>query len=139
MMTTLPFTRNTTFEVRLQSAFEHYLRALRERIAATIELKGTLPANFWTQEENALAMSLDGMRNGEIGMDDLAHSIISTTAPRVDELLAMESNLEISLDMLRYELRIGPLSDSRAERMAVQQASLVTFDKLSPRICFPSI
>ena len=45
-------------------------------------------------------------------------------AARVNELTHVwNCSVEISLDMLRYELRIGPLSDARAERLAFQQAN----------------
>ncbi len=111
------------FEMRLQAALEQYLRALRERIPAMIELKGALPAHFWAQEEKALVKMLLPVEVSEIQRTQWARSIISTLAARVNELLIMESQREISLDMLRYELRIGPLSDARAERLAIQQAN----------------
>ena len=49
---------NPISKLNLQAALEQYLRALRERIPAMIELKGALPTNFWTQEEKTLANML---------------------------------------------------------------------------------
>jgi hypothetical protein len=115
------------FEMRLQAALEEYLRALRERIPAIIELKGSLPVNFWTQEEKVLAKMLLPVGTGEFQATQWARTIISVLAARVNELLIMESQREISLDMLRYELRIGPLSDARAERLALQQANRAVY------------
>src|SRR5262249_25414492 len=114
----------TVSEACLQAALEHYLRALRERIPAVIELEGALPADFWTQAESTLANYLASVESHEPQSDEWAHQMMALTTPRVDELLAMESSDEISLDMLRYELRIGPLSDSRAERFALHQGKI---------------
>jgi hypothetical protein len=119
MVTARPLVRpaQTHFETHLQAALEHYLRALRERIPAIIELKGALPVNFWAEEEAELVQLL-----ALIGAAEAAWNVIAVIALRVDELLTMQEKGDISLDMLRYELRIGPLSDARADRFAAQQA-----------------
>jgi len=115
------------FETHLQTALEQYLRVLRERIPSTIEIKGTLPANFWTQEEKALTTILLSLETSNIQAAQLSRTITAVITSRVNELLIMESQREISLDMLRYELRIGPLSDARAERLALQQANQAVY------------
>ncbi|MBL8161674.1 MAG: hypothetical protein JNJ61_06770 [Anaerolineae bacterium] len=140
-----------TCEARMQAALEGHFRALRERIAALIERDGCLPVVFWMQERQALAnllvpLHLEGLRLGieqemrrprfpaltlllningrtrEAALHlsrDAAQSVTLSAAECADAALADVS--AAALVALRAALRIGALSDGRAERLAGYQ------------------
>jgi hypothetical protein len=140
-----------TCEAQMQAALEGHFRALRERIPALIERDGGLSVVFWMQERQALAallipLHLEGLRLGieqemrrprfpaltlllningrtrEAALHlsrDVAQSVTLSAAECVDVSLAEVS--AAALDTLRATLRLGALSDERAERLAGYQ------------------
>lgn len=141
----------TICEARMQAALEGHFRALRERIPALIERDGCLPVAFWIQERQALAsllvpLHLEGLRLGieqemrrprfpaltlllningrtrEAAVHlarDVAQSVTLSAAECADAAL-MDMSAD-ALNTLRAALRLGPLSDGRAERLAGYQ------------------
>lgn len=106
--------------LRLQAVLEDYFRALRERIPALIEVQGGLPRSFWAQEQTRLVSCLKSGQD-DLFSKEIAHQIIALLTASVDELVVLEAIGEVSLPMLRHELRIGPLSDARAEKITFRR------------------
>jgi hypothetical protein len=140
------------FALKLGMIFEHYFRALRERIVGLAERDGMLPPTFWTNEQETLSCQLSGLYEAglRLGMEfessphatthtlislnsqvqrtvhdlaqETAEEVTATKARQVDELLHMGVNPQGLPDRLRHELRAGIVSDSDAAQIAAQQA-----------------
>jgi hypothetical protein len=143
------------FELKLETVYEAYFRALRERIVALAGRDGTLPITFWMCERDELLRLLSPVYEAglRLGMElerspraalntfinlnvrlqetvaqlacEAAQEITVNAARRIGELLNLGLNPIGLPDRLRDELRLGILSDGQAVSMSSQQAGRV--------------
>jgi hypothetical protein len=130
----------TRLEAQLQAVLENHFRVLRGRIAALVEMKGALSAGFWAAERDRLAYHLniayrEGLRLAfapqdfgwptaelQAGIGQMAREMARDTIEAVQDRLDDVPVMPYRAAAFRHSLAVGPLSDARAERLAIQQA-----------------
>jgi hypothetical protein len=130
----------TRLEAQLQAALENHFRALRGRIAALMEAKGTVSAGFWAAERDYLTRVLNGVyRDGlrlafapqdfgwpnadlQEAIGRMAREMAQSAVDAAQGRLGDGTVMPYRASAFRHSLAVGPLSDARAERLAIQQA-----------------
>jgi hypothetical protein len=140
----------TRLEAQLQAALENHFRALRGRIAALMEAKGAVSAGFWATEREYLTCVLNGVYRDALRLAfapqdfgwpkadlhesigrmarEMAKSVLEAAQGRLGDAVVMPYRASA----FRQSLAVGPLSDARAERLAIQQAGpLLSMGKMA--------